>query len=75
MKPDDAFTAELAIIDTFLPSLADEDTTRAWVAAAIEESGASGPGDVGRVMGALMRAHKGEVDGNLAKRLAQEALG
>jgi hypothetical protein len=26
-------------------------------------------------MGALMKAHKGEVDGNLARRLAAEILG
>lgn len=66
--------AELAVIDAFLPSLADEETTRGWVSAAIAETAASAPGDVGRVMGALMRAHKGEVDGGLARRIAQEAL-
>ena len=36
---------------------------------------ASAPGDVGRVMGAIMKAHKGEVDGGLAKKLAAELLG
>jgi len=66
--------AELAVIESFLPSLADEDTTRAWVREAIEASGAAAPGDVGRVMGALMKAHKGDVDGNLAKKLAAELL-
>ena len=67
--------AELAVIEEFLPRLADEATTRAWVEAAIASSGAAKPGDVGRVMGALMKAHKGEVDGNLARRLAAEMLG
>jgi uncharacterized protein YqeY len=67
--------AELAVIEEFLPRLADEVTTRAWVEAAIASSGAAKPGDVGRVMGALMKAHKGEVDGNLARRLAAEMLG
>jgi uncharacterized protein YqeY len=66
--------AELAVIETFLPSLADEATTRVWVEEAIAASGASAPGDVGRVMGSLMKAHKGDVDGNLAKRLAAELL-
>lgn len=66
--------AELAVVQTFLPSLADEATTRAWVTTAIEESGASAPGDVGRVMGAVMKAHKGDVDGNLARKIAQELL-
>jgi len=67
--------AELAVIEEFLPRLADEATTRAWVEEAIAASGAAKPGDVGRVMGALMKAHKGEVDGNLARRLAAERLG
>jgi uncharacterized protein len=67
--------AELAVIDEFLPRLADEAATRAWLQEVIAATGAAGPGDVGRVMGALMKAHKGEVDGPLARRLAQELLG
>ena len=66
--------AELAVIHEFLPQLADEATTKAWVAAAIAETGAKGAADVGRVMGAVMKAHKGDVDGNLARRLAAELL-
>lgn len=66
--------AELEVIGEFLPRLADEATTRGWVQEAIEASGASSPADVGRVMGALMKAHKGDVDGGLAKRLASEML-
>ncbi|MBW2493504.1 MAG: GatB/YqeY domain-containing protein [Deltaproteobacteria bacterium] len=66
--------AELEVIETFLPSLADALQTRSWVEAAIAETGASAPGDVGRVMGAVMKAHKGDVDGQLAKKLAAELL-
>ena len=66
--------AELAVIETFLPSLADEATTRAWVEEAIAASGASSAKELGKVMGALMKAHKGDVDGNLARRLAAERL-
>ena len=66
--------AELAVVQEFLPSLADEATTRGWAEAAIEQSGAKAPGDAGRVMGAIMKAHKGEVDGTLAKRLVTELL-
>lgn len=71
----EAERAELAVVESFLPRLADEATTRAWVEAAVAETGAAGPGDVGRVMGAVMKAHKGEVDGALAKRIAGEVLG
>ena len=66
--------AELEIILAFLPQLADEATTRAWVEAAIAESGAKSQKDLGRVMGALMKAHKGDVDGNVARKLAAELL-
>jgi uncharacterized protein YqeY len=66
--------ADLAVIRTFLPSLADEATTRRWVQEAIAASGAKAPGDVGKLMGALMKAHKGEIDGTLANRLARELL-
>ncbi|HME70563.1 MAG TPA: GatB/YqeY domain-containing protein [Myxococcota bacterium] len=67
--------AELAVIQEFLPRLADHTKTQAWVAEAIAATHASKPGDVGRVMAAVMKAHKGDVDGNLAKKIASELLG
>ncbi len=66
--------AELAVIQEFLPKLADEAKTREWIEAAVAASGAAGPKDVGKLMGALMKAHKGEIDGDLARRLAQQRL-
>ncbi len=67
--------AELAVIQEFLPQLADEAQTRRWVEAAIAETGASGPKEMGKVMGALMKAHKADLDGNLAREIVQELLG
>jgi hypothetical protein len=67
--------AELAVIEEFLPRLADEATTRRWVEEAIAASGAASPKELGKVMGALMKAHKGDVDGDLARRIASERLG
>lgn len=66
--------AELAVIEEFLPRLADEATTRAWVEQAIASTGATSRADMGRVMGALMSAHKAELDGKLANRLVAERL-
>ena len=66
--------AELAVIQEFLPQLADEAQTRAWVEAAIAETGASSPKEMGKVMAALMKAHKADIDGNLARGLVQEIL-
>jgi hypothetical protein len=71
----DAERAEKAVIDGFLPRLADEATTRAWVEAAIAETGATSARDLGKVMGAVMKAHKADVDGNLVRRIAAERLG
>jgi uncharacterized protein YqeY len=62
------------VIQTFLPQLADEATTRRWVEEAIAASGASSQKEIGKVMGALMKAHKGEMDGNVARRIASELL-
>ncbi|HET9887197.1 MAG TPA: GatB/YqeY domain-containing protein [bacterium] len=69
-----AETAELKVIAEFLPKLADEATTKGWVEEAIQATNASQPNDVGKVMGALMKAHKGEVDGTLARNLAAKIL-
>jgi uncharacterized protein YqeY len=66
--------AELAVIQEFLPQLADEAKTRQWVEAAIAETGAASAKEMGKVMGALMKAHKTEIDGNLARGIVQELL-
>ncbi len=67
--------AELAVLQTFLPSLADEATTTRWVEEAIAASGASSVKELGKVMGALMKAHKGDLDGNAARAIAAKKLG
>lgn len=66
--------AELVILQEFLPRLADEAQTRNWVTAAITESGATDPKDIGKVMGVLMKAHKADLDGNLTRKIVQELL-
>jgi uncharacterized protein YqeY len=66
--------ADLAVVREFLPALADEVTTRAWVQEAIAAAGAAGPKDLGRVMGAIMAKHKGEIDGGLANKILRELL-
>jgi len=66
---------ELGVVQEFLPSLANRDQTRCWVQAAIEQTGATAPNELGRVMGAVMKAHKGEVDGSLARQIAATLLG
>ena len=66
---------ELHLIESYLPRLADEATTRQWVAEAMAATGATGPKDKGKVMGALMKAHKADLDGKLANLVVAELLG
>ena len=70
----EAEQAELDVMSQWLPSLADEDQTRIWVQEAIAEAQSNGDANIGKVMGALMKAHKGEVDGSLAQKLVKEEV-
>ena len=70
----EAERAELAVIQEFLPQLADAAQTRVWVEEAIATTGASEKKDMGKVMGALMKAHKADLDGNVARDIVQELL-
>ena len=69
----DAERTELAVIQQWLPQLADDAQTREWVLEAIDEAAGS-DNNMGKVMGALMKKHKAELDGGLAKRIVQEEL-
>ena len=58
----DKESAEIAVIETFLPREMDEATLIAAVDAAIAESGAASPRDMGRVMAALKSRHGAALD-------------
>ena len=68
----DAERAELAIIEQWLPKLADEEQTRVWAREAIEAVGSTD--NMGKVMGALMKDHKAELDGKLAQKVVKEEI-
>lgn len=65
---------ELAVIRGYLPEQLDEDTLRGFVDEAIAETGASGPGDLGKVMSAVMPKVKGRADGKAINALVRERL-
>lgn len=65
---------EIAYLGRFLPQTLGEDATRELVRATVAGLGAAGPGMVGRVMGAIMKAHKDEVESVLVKRIVEEEL-
>lgn len=66
--------AELAVVEAYLPRLADESTTRGWVEEAIAATGAAAPKDLGRVMGVLIKSHRTDVDAALARQIAERML-
>ncbi len=66
--------AELRVIQEFLPEPLDEEALRRMVAEAIRETGASGPRDMGRVMGAVMPRVRGRADGRTVQEIVRAAL-
>ena len=66
--------AELGIIEAYLPADVPEEDVRAAAAAVIAEVGASGPGDVGKVMRPLLQRLGGAVDGRRANEIVRELL-
>ncbi|MDE2825220.1 MAG: GatB/YqeY domain-containing protein [Gemmatimonadota bacterium] len=65
---------ELEILASYLPEQLSEEEIRSVVREAIEQSGAAGPGDMGRVMGAVMPRVKGRADGRLVNTIVRECL-
>jgi len=65
---------ELAIVDEYLPEQLSEEEVSALVKEAVNETGASSPKDMGKVMSALMPKVKGKADGKLVSRLVKENL-
>ena len=66
--------AEGEVIAKYLPAQMSEDDVKKLVAAAIAQSGASGPGDMGKVMGILKPQVAGKADGGLVSGLVKAAL-
>ena len=66
--------AEAKIIEGYLPAELDDSELDAMVAAAIAETGARGPKDMGQVMKAVMARAGGRADGKRASARVREAL-
>jgi uncharacterized protein YqeY len=67
--------SEAKIIERYLPAELDDAELDAIVNVAIEETGASGPKDMGHVMKAVMAKAGGRADGKRASGRVREALG
>ena len=65
---------EMAIIDTYLPEKLGEAEILAAIDAAIAQTGASGPADMGKLMGVLKPRLAGQADMGLVSALIKKKL-
>lgn len=62
------------ILEEYLPQMMSDDEVRAAIAAKIAEVGATGPQDMGKVMGPVSKELSGKADGKRVSELVKEAL-
>ena len=65
---------ELGVIEAYLPAKLGEAEVAAAIAAAIAETGAAGPADMGKLMGVLKPRLAGQADMGLVSQLVKKAL-
>lgn len=70
-----AYRVEIGFLRQFLPTKLGPDQTKELVTKAIAALGVTDKRQLGRVMGALMKDHKDELDAQLARELIEAALG
>jgi len=70
----DKETAELKVLEVYLPQRLSEDEIKAEVAAIVAELGAKGPADMGKVMGAVKGKLAGKADMGLVSAAVKAAL-
>jgi hypothetical protein len=70
----DQETAELNIVEAYLPSMMTEDEIKSIVLSVIEATGASTMADFGKVMPQVMKKGAGKIDGGVAQNLLKELL-
>jgi uncharacterized protein YqeY len=66
--------AEAELISGYLPAELSDEQLAALVAAAIDETGAASPEDMGKVMGAVMPRLEGRADGKRVSAAVRERL-
>lgn len=66
---------EITVTQRYLPQMLADDEVLVVVREAVAQTGAAGPKDMGRVMGAVMAQVKGRAEGATVSRLVKETLG
>ena len=67
-------TAEIAVLEAYLPQRLSAEQITAAVAALVVELGATGPGDMGRVMSAAKSRFAGQAEMGLVSTAVKQAL-
>lgn len=67
-------SAELILVENYLPKQLSDDEIKAIVQNAINETGASGIAEMGKVMPVVMKAIAGRGDGKVAQQFVKELL-
>ena len=70
----DQETAELGVVEGYLPSMMTEDEIKAIVLSVIDNTGASSMSDFGKVMPEVMKKGSGKIDGGVAQNILKELL-
>jgi uncharacterized protein YqeY len=70
----DKEAAEIRVIEGYMPKQMSEAEAKTAIAAVIKETGAQGPKDMGKVMGALKAKYAGRMDFGKASGLVKELL-
>jgi len=70
----DQETAELSIVEEYLPSMMTEDEIKSIISSVIDETGASSMADFGKVMPQVMKQGAGKIDGGVAQQILKELL-
>ena len=65
---------ELAVIEAYLPKQLDREEIKAYVQRAIQQVGATGIKDMGKVMGVVNKELAGKADGKAISEVVKEAL-
>jgi uncharacterized protein YqeY len=67
-------TAELKILETYLPSMMNEKDVEKFVSDIIKEVGAQSMSEIGKVMPLVMQRGSGRIDGKLAQQILRRLL-
>ncbi len=66
--------AELDVIEKYLPEQMSREEVEKAVDSAIAETGATGPADMGKVIGLVRQKTEGEADGSMISEIAKQKL-